>query len=321
MDKDKTYLKTFENMLHVRLGLAEQEIVNLFHTPDNPCLPECLVTNEDFFKFWNNAISDDVDFIRLTMSISNSEFGDDDFFNAAMEAPVITIDETPKKTRNTPKKPVSKEKPNLPRRSPRKLCFVDLLNQVESGPCLIQVTRVGNNSTQGSSQPSKEKFNHDYWVNVTQGSTSHNTTQGNTVDNGTEFEDEDNVQLENLELDECNPVEDPDAPLIFDSNEDNEIGYDEYIKSYKVPYYNEESSSSEGMKNGSGTEVEDKDGGGPEVEVKDGGGTQVDFGKAGGKPGWYKRYQPDINNIGEDDDPSLFPEEDEIPQVEPDKIL
>ncbi|KAI3924719.1 hypothetical protein MKW92_041152, partial [Papaver armeniacum] len=58
-------------------------------------------------------------------------------------------------------------------------------------------------------------------------------------------QDEENVQLENTELDECNPVEDPDAPLIFDSDEDDEKDYAEYLKTYKFQAHNEESSSSE----------------------------------------------------------------------------
>lgn len=63
-------------------------------------------------------------------------------------------------------------------------------------------------------------------------------------------EDEENVQLENTELDECNPVEDLDDPLIFDSDEDDEKDYAEYLKTYKVLAHNEESSTSEGMKSG-----------------------------------------------------------------------
>ncbi|KAI3948511.1 hypothetical protein MKW98_019261 [Papaver atlanticum] len=111
--------------------------------------------------------------------------------------------------------------------------------------CLSQASRVGTNTTQGSSQPCQEKFdqpsqenfNHDYWFNVTQGSIVYNDEN--------ESEDEENVQLENTELDECNPVEDSDAPLIFDSDEDDEVDYAEYLKTYKVPADNDESSSSE----------------------------------------------------------------------------
>ncbi|KAI3844003.1 hypothetical protein MKW92_016954, partial [Papaver armeniacum] len=153
-------------MLHARLGLEKEEIVNLYYTPDDPCSPAALLTNDDFFKFWDTSVSDEADFIHLQLSITNSEFGDDDFLNAAMELPLITNDETPKKTWKTNKKVVSKEKTKPPRRSPRlntssevqnfdqqggasrKLCFVDLLNEVQSMSCLSQASRVGTNTTQ-----------------------------------------------------------------------------------------------------------------------------------------------------------------------------
>ncbi|XP_026390365.1 uncharacterized protein LOC113285832 [Papaver somniferum] len=121
-------------------------------------------------------------------------------------------------------------------------------------------------------------------------------------------EDEENVHLENTELDGCNPVEDPDAPLIFDSDEDDEKDYAEYLKTYKVLAHNEESISSE---DGSGLKAEDKDDGGPEVVIN----------KVSVKPDWYNKYQPDINNIAEEDDPNVFPEEDVIPPVDPIKML
>ncbi|KAI3946259.1 hypothetical protein MKW92_035712 [Papaver armeniacum] len=296
MDLDKSDLKMFEQMLRVRLGLAENEIVNLVWMV-KPSLPQSLMTDDDFYKFWE-------------LAFSNVE-----------PPPVTIIDETPKKIYKTNKKPVSKEKPKPPRRSPRfqdtsevqsshqqggpsrKLLFVDLLNEVES-----QGGGNGTVTSQGSSQPRKETFNHDYWFNRIQGSIAHNATQGSTVDNdGNESEDEDIVHLDNESEDECNPVEDPDAPAIFDSDSENEIGYDEYVETYKVPVHNEESSSSED-EDGSGAEVEDKNDGGPKVVID----------KAVGKPVWHKRYLPDMNNIGEEVDPNLFPEEDEIPVVDPD---
>ncbi|KAI3923507.1 hypothetical protein MKW92_017580, partial [Papaver armeniacum] len=64
-----------------------------------------------------------------------------------------------------------------------------------------------------------------------------------------------------------------------------------------------------------------EDGSGPEAEDKDDGGPEVVINKVGGKPDWYNKYQPDINNIGEEDDPNLFPEEDVIPSVDPAKML
>ncbi|KAI3912349.1 hypothetical protein MKW92_046531, partial [Papaver armeniacum] len=56
-------------------------------------------------------------------------------------------------------------------------------------------------------------------------------------------------------------------------------------------------------------------------EDKNDGGPKVVIDKAVGKPVWHKRYLPDMNNIGEEVDPNLFPEEDEIPVVDPGKML
>ncbi|KAI3832015.1 hypothetical protein MKX03_006389, partial [Papaver bracteatum] len=134
MDLDKSDLKMFEKMLHVRLGLAENEIVNIVWMV-KPSLPQ--------------NVTDDRDWICLTLYILNSGFGDDEFSNVE-PPPVTIIHETPKKIYKTNKKPVSKENPKPPRRSPRfqdtsevqnshqqggpsrKLLFVDLLNEVES---------------------------------------------------------------------------------------------------------------------------------------------------------------------------------------------
>ncbi|KAI3950384.1 hypothetical protein MKW92_038877 [Papaver armeniacum] len=286
MDLDKSYLKMFEQMLRVRLGLAENEIVNLVWMV-KPSLPQSLMTDDDFYKFWELVVTDDRDWIRLTLYILNSDFGDDEFSNVE-PPPVTIIHDTPKKIYKTNKKLVSKEKPKQPRRSPRfqdtsevqnshqqggpsrKLLFVDLLNEVES-----QGGVNGTHKDKVAIKPRKETFNHDYLVAL--------------VDNdGNESEDEDIVHLENESEDECNPVEDPDAPAIFDSDSENEIDED-----------------------GSGAEVEDKNDGGPEVVID----------KAVGKHAWHKRYPPDMNNIGEEVDPNLFPEEDETPVVDPGKML
>ncbi|KAI3856580.1 hypothetical protein MKW92_048207 [Papaver armeniacum] len=242
MDLDKSDLKMFEQILRVRLGLAENEIVNLVLMV-KPSLPQSLMTDDDFYKDW----------IHLTLYILNSDFGDDEFSNVE-PPPVTIIHETPKKIYKTNKKPVSKEKPKPPRRSPRfqdtsevqsshqeggpsrKLLFVDLLNEVES--------QGGGN---GTCHKDKNTRKHQ----------AHNATQGSTVDNdGNESEDEDIVHLENESEDEC---------------------YDEYVETYKVPVHNEESSSSE---DGGGAEVEDKNDGGPKVVID----------KVIGKPVWHKRY-------------------------------
>ncbi|KAI3948182.1 hypothetical protein MKX01_014781, partial [Papaver californicum] len=276
MDRDKVDLNSFECTLHVRLGMNEEAVLHLAWMQD-PCLPFSLVHNGHFLNFWDEAVPDDKEFISLTL------FGDGS----------LNIDETPKKINKTkPKNPVSLEKPV--RRSPRfqveklvenshqqrgpsrKLSFTDLLNEMEGNSCVSEASKVGS-----SSEPIQENFDNDYWV--------HTATQGSTVEDGVKDTDnEDNVHLSNTELDECHPIEDPNAPDIFDSDEDNDI--------YGSPE----------------VEAIDKDDG---PEVKSGY-------KVGGKPDWYKRFQPDIRkHIEEEDELPLFPEEEEIPTVEPGKMM
>ncbi|KAI3929643.1 hypothetical protein MKX01_025811 [Papaver californicum] len=160
---------------------------------------------------------------------------------------------------------------------------------MEGNSCVSEASKVGC-----SSEPRQENFDHDYWV--------HTATQGSTVEDGVKDNDnEDNVHLLNTELDECHPIEYPNAPDIFDSDEDNDI--------YEA--------------DGPEVEVLDKDGG-PEVEdVDKDNGPEVKSGyKVGGKPDWYKRFQPDIRkHIEEEDELPLFPEEEEIPAVEPGKMM
>ncbi|KAI3988974.1 hypothetical protein MKX01_016545, partial [Papaver californicum] len=252
-------------------------------------------------------VPDDKDFISLTLIVLNSEFGDGS----------LEIDETPKKINKTkPKKRVSKEKPV--RRSPRfqvvsqvenshqqrgpsrKFSFTDLLNEMEGNSCVSEASKVGS-----SSEPRQENFDHDYWV--------HTATQGSTVEDGVKDTDnEDKVHPLNTELDEYHPIEDPNAPDIFDSDEDYDICYEEHVKIYKVPSQSEDSSS-----------ILDKDGG-PEVEAvdKDDGPEMKSGYKVGVKPDWYKRFQPDIRkHIEEEEELPLFPEEEEIPAVELGKML
>ncbi|KAI3969225.1 hypothetical protein MKX01_037534, partial [Papaver californicum] len=306
MDKDKVDLNSFECTLRVRLGLNEEVVLHLAWMQD-PCFPFSLVHNEHFLKFWDEVVPDDKKFISLTL------FGDGS----------LNIDETPKKINKTkPKKPVSLEK--LVRRSPRfqvenlvenshqqrgpsrKLSFTNFLNEMEGNSCVSEASKVGC-----SSEPRQENFNHDYWV--------HTATQGSTMEDGVKDTDnEDNVHLLNTELDECHPIEDLNSPDIFDTDEDNDICYEEHVKTYKVPSQSEDSSSSEDNR-----EVLDKDGG-PEVEVVDkDDGPEVKSGyKVGRKPDWYKRFQPDIRkHIEEEDELPLFPEEEEIPAVEPGKMM
>ncbi|XP_026452312.1 uncharacterized protein LOC113352746 [Papaver somniferum] len=265
MDRDRIDLKEFEQMLRVKLNIDETEIPNLYWTID-PCLPEYLITNEDFFKFWEHVVPDDKGFICLQMSVMNSEFrNDNDFIKAAMEQPVVTIDETPKKApKRIAKKPVSKEKSikiSPTRRSPRfhaqsknensnggasrKLLFMDLLNEVESQgfSCLSQATVVGSSSTP------VDNFNHDYWVDEVTNTAAGDNTDANTT------------------VDECHPIEDPNAPPIFDSDEENDIDYEDIVKTYKVGDESSDSSSSEkdNEEVSNDDKNNDKDNDGPEV--------------------------------------------------------
>ncbi|KAI3989377.1 hypothetical protein MKX01_001546, partial [Papaver californicum] len=300
MDRDKVDLKSFESTLRVRLGLNEEFVLHLSWVQD-PCLPFSLVHNEHFLKFWDEVVPDDKDFISLNLFVLNSEFGDGS----------LNIDETPKKINKTkPKKSVSKEKPV--RMSPR----FQVVSQVENshqqrGPSRkLSFTDFEASKVGSSSEPRQKKFDHDYWV--------HTATQGSTVEDGVKDTDnEDNVHLLNTELDECHPIEDPNAHDMFNSDEDNDICYEEHVKTYKVPSQIEDSSSSEDNR-----EVLDKDGG-HEVEAVDkDDGPKVKSGyKVGGKPDWYKRFQPDIRKHIEEEELPLFPEEKEIPEVEPGKML
>ncbi|KAI3920194.1 hypothetical protein MKX01_017851 [Papaver californicum] len=145
---------------------------------------------------------------------------------------------------------------------------------MEGNSCVSEASKVGS-----SSELRQENFDHDYWV--------HTATQGSTVEDGVKDTDnEDNVHLLNTELDDCHPIEDPNAPDIFDSDEDNDICYEDHVKTYKVPSQSEDSSSSEDNRE---VEVLDKDGG-PEVEAVDkDDGLEVKSGyKVGGIPDWYK---------------------------------
>ncbi|KAI3984472.1 hypothetical protein MKX01_000135, partial [Papaver californicum] len=265
----------------------------------DPSLPFSLVHNEHFLKFWDKAVTDDKNFISLTLFVLNSEFGDGS----------LNIDDTPKKyTRPNLKIQFQRksllgvENSHQQRRPSRKLSFTDLLNEMKGNSCVSEASKVGS-----SSEPRQENSDHDYWV--------HTATQGSTVEDGVKDTDnEDNVHLLNTELDECNPIEDPNALDIFDSDEDNDICYEEHVKTYKVPSQSEDSSSSEDNREEERPEMEavDKDDG---PEVKSGY-------KVGGKPDWYKRFQPDIRkHIEEEEELPLFPEEEEIPAVEPGKML
>ncbi|KAI3880251.1 hypothetical protein MKX03_010448, partial [Papaver bracteatum] len=133
-----------------------------------------------------------------------------------------TVFGTPK---STPKKRVSKK--TTPRRSPRlnnvdkstegvsrKLSFVDLQQQPEDLP----ISKHSHASRSGCSQSKPvqdidlddDVFDVGHWVNAT-----------NKVKF---FEDLENIQLENINIDECHLIEDPDTPPLYDSDDDIEYG-------------------------------------------------------------------------------------------------
>ncbi|RZC88493.1 hypothetical protein C5167_016296 [Papaver somniferum] len=219
------------------------------------------------------------------MDIMNSEFGNDnDFIKAAMEQPVITIDDTPKKTpKRTAKRPASKEKSvrrspeKILRRSPRlqaqskkensngrasRKLFVGLLNEVESQgySCLSQAS-VGS-----SSVPIQvtDTFNRDYWVDA---------------------------------------VNKNDA---WDNNDEEEENV-----TYKVGYERTDSSSSEEdnekvSNDGGSNDIND----GPEaIDDKD------------AKPKFdYQKWKEDFNMHSDEEEQHLFPVEEEVSLVYPTKI-
>ncbi|KAI3938646.1 hypothetical protein MKW92_020436, partial [Papaver armeniacum] len=143
MDIDKSNLKMFEQMLRKRLSLADNEIVNLVWMV-KPSLPQSLMTDDEFYKFWELPVADDKDWICLTLYILNSDIGDDEFLNDAMQPPPVVTIETPKQIwKKTNKKLVSKEKPKPPRRSPR---FQDsskvqnsINKEVHQGNCVLWI--------------------------------------------------------------------------------------------------------------------------------------------------------------------------------------
>ncbi|XP_026377969.1 uncharacterized protein LOC113272333 [Papaver somniferum] len=292
-------------------------------------------SNEDFFKFWEHAVPDDKGFICLHLKILNSEFGNDnDFIEAAMEQPVTVIDETPKKShKRIAKKPVSKEKSvrrspeKTVRRSPRlqdqskfensnggvsRKLFVDLLNEMESQgySCVSQASVVGS-----SSVPIQvtENFNHDYWVDAVKNTDAVN--QIDAVNNNdarvSSDDDEENVVLENTTVDEFHPIEDPNAPPIYDSDEEDDIDYEDIVKTYKLGDESSDSSSGE-----EDDEEVYNDGGSNDnndcLEAIDDKHVKAKFD--------YKNWKEDFNMHSDEEEEPLFPVEEEVAPVDPTKI-
>lgn len=112
-------------------------------------------------------------------------------------------------------------------------------------------------------------------------------------------------------LDECHPIEDPNAPSIYDSDKYNDIDYKEIVKTYKVGYERTDSSSSEEdnekvSNDGGSNDIND----GPEaIDDKD------------AKPKFdYQKWKEDFNMHSDEEEQPLFPVEEEVSLVYPTKI-
>ncbi|KAI3976545.1 hypothetical protein MKX01_008403 [Papaver californicum] len=135
--------------------------------------------------------------------------------------------------------------------------------------------------------------------------------------------DEDNMVLEKNSLNECHPIEDPNALPIFDSDEENEIDYEDIVNTCKVAgnsddlCTSEEDSDEDVIIGGSddkyvGLEVVDKDVGSEVIHDKDAGPET--------KPEWYKKFQDDFGIHGDEEEVPLFPEEELVIPVDPAKM-
>ncbi|KAI3877827.1 hypothetical protein MKX03_002034 [Papaver bracteatum] len=207
--RDETELRMLEYMVYKHLSMDVKEKFKLYWFKD-PCMPEPLLNNDDFDNFWEDSYVNEEGCICLWMGMKDTVFG------------------TPK---STPKKRVSKK--TTPRRSPRlnnvdkstegvsrKLSFVDLQQQPEDVP----ISKHSHASSSGCSQSKPvqaidlddDVFDVGHWVNAT---------------NKVKFvENLENIQLENININECHPIEDPDAPPLYDSDDDIEYGLDEEEK-------------------------------------------------------------------------------------------
>ncbi|XP_026450702.1 uncharacterized protein LOC113350798 [Papaver somniferum] len=192
---------------------------------------------------------------------------------------------------------------------------MDLLTKVESQgySCLSQASVVGS-----SSVPIQvtETFNHDYWVDTVNNSDVVNNSDA-VNNNDAVFnsdEDEENVVLENTNVDDCHPIEDPDAPPIFDSDEENDIEYEDIVKTYEVGDESTDSSNSEEeedneeVSNDCGSK--DKEDG---PEVIDDIDAIPEFN--------YHKWKQDFSMPNDEEEEPLFLEEEEVSLVDPTKIV
>ncbi|RZC69727.1 hypothetical protein C5167_032874 [Papaver somniferum] len=102
-------------------------------------------------------------------------------------------------------------------------------------------------------------------------------------------EDEDNV-----DVDDCHPVEKMEPPVLFDSDEDNDR---DYVAEFGKMYQGEEDVSDE-EDDEEGDEVEDK-----HVQQQ---------------PDWFEPFKSDYKNyFDKDEEEPMFPEYEDIPTIDP----
>ncbi|RZC86327.1 hypothetical protein C5167_007512 [Papaver somniferum] len=177
-------LRIFVQMVHKKLHLEDIDGVALLWISEH-VVPWTLKNDHAFFWFWENVIVNGNDFIQLIVKVNNSEWNKE----------------------VTPKKTTSKS-PQV-RRSSRLGCDK---NQ-SAGGCSARKL-FGH----GSSQPTQTSVVGD---NVREGSSNTPVVDDDYFDEE-HWYDELVIQVENKEVDECHPVEDHEAVVAYNTDEDNE---------------------------------------------------------------------------------------------------
>ncbi|MCL7026967.1 hypothetical protein MKW94_018896, partial [Papaver nudicaule] len=219
------------NMLKKDLRLRPNEVVDLEWWND-PCCPEWLTNDGQFFEFWDKAEPDSNGWINLQLQVHKV----DENGRITEDGPVPPHYYcTPKKSPHI-KKTVSKRQPNSTRKSPRlaakslqsqcasnskRTLFVELENdevyvpqaptQASEAPQESQAET--SEAPQASQAETSEVFDHDYWFAQTC--------------LGDEYF---GVQLNNIEEDECHPEEDLRDITGYDSEDRFESQEKEFLK-------------------------------------------------------------------------------------------
>ncbi|XP_026397439.1 uncharacterized protein LOC113292798 [Papaver somniferum] len=297
-------------------------------------MPEYLTDDGDFNRFWKEAEPNGKGFIELEVTVINPEDEyDADKMKQVVVTPkkknLDSVNVVVRRSRRLAKRRMLDEQMGVEQveyvhvnviRSPRladkrrmlgehmgveqvrakqvsrQLSFMDLLNQVEStnvNSGLSQAS-VGDNLWNGgcSSQPSlvvedegNETFNGDYWLSV---------VNDDHVDECTMLPNDYVIQIDNVDVDDCHPVEKMEPPVLFDSDEDNDR---DYVAEFGKMYQGEEDVSDE-EDDEEGDEVEDK-----HVQQQ---------------PDWFEPFKSDYKNyFDKDEEEPMFPEYEDIPTIDP----